>query len=220
MRYKGRSHTNQDGGIVRVECENGGGIRGEGDIDIKRIDPNVLDILVPPMSFSALLRYRLRRCEKSASLDTQPLTYWYHNGSTIYLAVNGSSRQFIYENPRPGMLEAGAKKGSLLFTGLSGHNTYDGTAFIFRGHCGQFSYHVTGPILEEGRKVVLHGEAPRVNDQCKVTGHMADTLEFGLIDSPNADIPPPESAQMAPSGQSESAPMMQSKGAVDEEAGH
>ena len=37
-------------------------------------------------------------------------TLWDHNGSVMYLIANGSSREFFYEKPRPGMVEAGAKK--------------------------------------------------------------------------------------------------------------
>jgi hypothetical protein len=35
-------------------------------------------------------------------------TIWDHNGSVMYLVVNGSSRELYYQKPRPGMLDAGA----------------------------------------------------------------------------------------------------------------
>ena len=35
-------------------------------------------------------------------------TLWDHNGSVMYLVANGSSREFYYQKPRPGMIEAGA----------------------------------------------------------------------------------------------------------------
>ena len=46
-------------------------------------------------------------------------TYWWHNGSMVYLIANGSSRSFHYHSPRDGMFAAGARPGSLLFTGKS-----------------------------------------------------------------------------------------------------
>src|ERR1700747_361114 len=46
-------------------------------------------------------------------------TLWDHNGSVVYLIANGSSREFYYKQPRSGMLEAGARPGSLLFHGRS-----------------------------------------------------------------------------------------------------
>jgi len=42
-------------------------------------------------------------------------TIWDHNGSEMYLVANGSSREVYYQKPRAGMLEAGARAGSLLF---------------------------------------------------------------------------------------------------------
>jgi hypothetical protein len=46
-------------------------------------------------------------------------TLWDHNGSVVYLIANGSSREFYCKQPRSGMLEAGARPGSLLFHGRS-----------------------------------------------------------------------------------------------------
>ena len=39
-------------------------------------------------------------------------TFWDHNGSVVYLVANGSSREFYYQRPRLGMLEAGAHPDS------------------------------------------------------------------------------------------------------------
>jgi hypothetical protein len=44
-------------------------------------------------------------------------TIWNHNGSEMYLVANGSSREVYYQKPRQGMLDAGARPGSLLFRG-------------------------------------------------------------------------------------------------------
>jgi hypothetical protein len=107
-------------------------------------------------------------------------TVWNHNGSLVYLEVDGSGRRFYYQQPRPGMAEAGARPGTLLFNGQSIGGNYFGTAYIFNRQCGSFPYSVQGPILDEGRRVKMIGQAPRVDQQCNVTGYLEDTLEFKL----------------------------------------
>jgi hypothetical protein len=172
----------KDGVFLRVDCEKGGGSKGSGDIDIRRINPDILDVYVSPMSFSGELRYQLRRCQSKVAASNQPPTFWNHNGSTMYLLVKGSSREFYYERPRMGILEAGARRGALLFSGEVMDNAYQGVAYVFKGFCGQFPYQVSGPILDGGRRVVLRGQAPRVNAECQITGYLTDVLEFSLID--------------------------------------
>ena len=73
---------------------------------------------------------------------------WAHNGSTLYLMADGATREFYYNAPRAGMLQAGARPGSLLFTGRSVNGRYVGTAYIFNRQCGQLPYQVSGPILD------------------------------------------------------------------------
>ena len=70
-------------------------------------------------------------------------TLWDHNGSIVYLIANGSSREFYYQKPRPGMLDVGARPGSLLFRGqLNGQ--ISGTAYFFNLHCGPIPFEVKG----------------------------------------------------------------------------
>ena len=106
----------------------------------------------------------------------------------MYLTVNGSTRAFYYENPRPGMLEAGAQRGSLLFSGEAVGETYEGTAYIFNRQCGTFSYRVSGPILDGYRRVVLRGQAPAVDPDCHIIGYRPDLLEFELISTPRPEV--------------------------------
>jgi hypothetical protein len=108
---------------------------------------------------------------------------WEHNGSTVYLNADGSAREFRYEQPRSGMLWAGAHPGSLLFTGRSVNGRYVGTAYIFNSRCGQIPYEVSGPILDNYQRVVLRGQAPRLDATCNVVGYFTDTLEFSYLKS-------------------------------------
>src|SRR5215471_17447035 len=101
---------------------------------------------------------------------TPPRTLWDHNGSVMYLIANGSSRQFYYQKPRPGMLEAGAHPDSLLFKGQIDDGQILGTAYIFNAQCGAVPFDVKGPILDDGGRIVLTGQAPRIGRNCQVKG--------------------------------------------------
>jgi hypothetical protein len=104
-------------------------------------------------------------------------TIWDHNGSVMYLVTNGSSREFHYQKPRPGMLDAGARPGSVLFRGEVNNGQYLGTAYIFNPHCGPIPFEVKGSILNDER-IVLTGQAPRVGRNCHPYGSYTSNLEF------------------------------------------
>ena len=59
----------------------------------------------------------IKECCTRAHAQTQTAspepTVWDHNGSVMYLVANGQSREFHYQKPRAGMLEVGARSGSL-----------------------------------------------------------------------------------------------------------
>jgi len=109
-------------------------------------------------------------------------TYWLHNGSILCLVADGDRRLLFYDKPRQGMIEAGARKGDLLFSGLAVGMKYVGTAYIFSSQCGKFEYEVRGEILDNYRRVQLSGQAPRIGDNCNIIGRLPDKLEFSLID--------------------------------------
>ncbi len=122
--------------------------------------------------------YYASKCGET--FDRPERTYWDHNGSVLYLRADGTRRRFFYSRPRPGMQHAGAQPDSILFDGTVAGETYDGTAFIFNAGCGQLPYHVSGPVLDNYRRVVLQGSAPQVDANCRVTGYRGDVLEFTL----------------------------------------
>jgi hypothetical protein len=105
-------------------------------------------------------------------------TIWDHNGSVMYLVANGSSREIFYQKPRPGMLEAGARPGSLLFRGEINNGQYLGTAYIFNLYCGPIPFEVKGPILDDDERIVLTGQAPRVGQNCHAYESYTSNLEF------------------------------------------
>jgi len=108
-------------------------------------------------------------------------TLWEHNGSIVHLEVNQDQRRFFYDKPRPGMAKVGVKPGTLLFDGQSHANAYTGTTYIFNPRCGRVPYRVSGPILDDGRRVVVRGNAPHVDGNCRVSRYAPDTLEFKLL---------------------------------------
>src|ERR1700745_12270 len=121
-------------------------------------------------------------CCTSTQAQTQTAppesTIWDHNGSVMYLVANGSSREIFYQKPRPGMLDAGARPGSLLFRGEINNGQYVGTAYIFNLHCGPIPFEVKGPILDDDERIVLTGQAPRVGQTCRANESYTSNLEF------------------------------------------
>jgi hypothetical protein len=105
---------------------------------------------------------------------------WDHNGSVVSLIAQGAAREFHYKEPRPGVLETGARPGSLLFRGKVVNGQYTGAAFMFDRRCGQVSYAVSGPILDNDQRVVLTGEAPLFGAKCRLQGYFTEVLEFRL----------------------------------------
>ena len=139
----------------------------------------------------------------STSLYAQPQdasppaerTLWDHNGSIMYLIAIGSSRELHYQKPRPGMLEAGAHPDDVLFTGEINDGQISGTAYIFNAQCGQVPFHVKGPILDNGGRIVLTGQAPRIGRNCQTFGDHTSTLEFRLLKTSEVAQPSPATAQ-------------------------
>ena len=110
-------------------------------------------------------------------------TSWDHNGSVMYLVANGQSRELHYQKPRAGMLEVGARPGSLLFRGEADQAEYSGTAYFFSPHCGQIPFSVKGAILDNGERILLTGQAPRLGRDCRAHESSTSKLEFRRLKS-------------------------------------
>ena len=121
--------------------------------------------------------------DSAAAQGQHSSSLWDHNGSVVRLNADGAVREFYYEQPRHGLVQAGAKEGSLLFHGTTANGRYQGTAYIFKGSCGQFPYQVSGFVENDYKRVVLKGQAPRVGSDCKVRGYFEDTLLFSLVET-------------------------------------
>jgi hypothetical protein len=125
---------------------------------------------------------RIKPCCTSANAQTQTTSpepaIWDHNGSVMYLVENGSSREFYYQKPRPGMLEAGARPGSLLFRGQVDNGQFSGTAYLFNPHCGAIPYQVKGLVLDNDERIMLTGQVPQVGQNCRTYGFYTSNLEF------------------------------------------
>jgi hypothetical protein len=122
-------------------------------------------------------------------------TLWDHNGSIMYLIAGGSSRELHYQKPRPGMLEVGVHPDDVLFKGEINDGQISGTAYIFNAQCGQVPFHVKRPVLDNGGRIVLTGQAPRVGRNCQSYGEYTSTLEFKLLKTSEVTQPSPAMAQ-------------------------
>jgi hypothetical protein len=130
----------------------------------------------------AAVQVGIEDCCTNAQAETQTVspkpTFWDHNGSIMYLIANGSAREFYYQKPRAGMLEVGARSGSLLFRGEIDNGQYSGTAYIFNPHCGPIPFQVKGPALDSEERIMLTGQAPRVGRNCQANESYTSNLEF------------------------------------------
>ena len=164
----------------------------------------------------------IKECCTSAHAQTQTAspepTIWDHNGSVMYLVENGSSREFRYQKPRPGMLEAGARPGSLLFRGQVDNGQYAGTAYIYNPHCGAIPFQIKGPVLDNDERTILSGQAPQAGRNCRIHGSYTSDLEFRRLkptEAAQSQEPLVEATQTlgveqsrseAPSGEAENSP--------------
>ncbi len=104
-------------------------------------------------------------------------SYWNHNGSLMRLTAHGNARNFYYATPRPGVVNAGVRPGTLFFDGWRDGNRYYGSARVFSPNCGASTFAIEGWVASETH-VILEGWRP-VFDNCHPTGDQTwERLEF------------------------------------------
>lgn len=108
-------------------------------------------------------------------------SFWMHNGSIMALQAQGQQRIFVYEEPRPGILQQGAVRGTPLFRGVAQGGFYSGTAFIFSNRCGPRPFPASGVVSPDSRHIELRGRAPLLGPLCRVRGLKDVTLIFDYL---------------------------------------
>ena len=103
-----------------------------------------------------------------------------HNGSLMEWEIcDGGTFVISYVEPRSGLIAVGVKSGTVLVDGTEREGgVVSGTARRFSKTCGPLAYAVTGH--NRGNMIVLNGNAPKVDTNCRVTGYRTDNLLFTL----------------------------------------
>ena len=118
------------------------------------------------------------------------LTEWNHNGSKMTIGWTDTTITILYKEPRKGMLDAGAKPDTLLMNGTITGNDISGTARIFAGKCGSFTYPVFGSFSPDNRNIQLKGYAPVIDrNTCQQIKTIPDTLDFNYLNPVNIVLP-------------------------------
>jgi gag-polyprotein putative aspartyl protease len=131
-----------------------------------------------------------------ASADQGSL--WVYNDSVMYLLSNGQEREFRYQEPRQVLMPFGVTRGTLVFRGFSHDGEYVGTAFTFTRECGALSFSARGPILDNGKRILLAGRLPQVDAWCQNIGSVDHQLEFRLVKGIVDEVPPNRGAGRSP----------------------
>jgi hypothetical protein len=150
-------------------------------------DVNALHISIRNRNFHERERTSAAARRRTISLGSQ----WLHN-------VFGRKRlitRILLSKPRPGMVEAGAHPDDLLFKGQINDGQISGMAYIFNAQCGRVPFHVKGPLLDNGGRIVLTGQAPHVARNCQGYGEYTSTLEFRLLKISEVTQLPPATEQ-------------------------
>jgi|SRR5665811_156182 len=113
-----------------------------------------------------------------------------HNGSLMEMQVcDGGGMSISYTRPRRGLIGVGVTSGTLLFEGVEqAGGAISGQARRFDKTCGPVLYPVTGH--NHGGSIILRGNAPKVDGNCRVVGYRDDKLLFTL----QGAVPPPPPA--------------------------
>ena len=107
--------------------------------------------------------------------------YWDHNRSVMRMATEAEAVQFIYEVPRGGLGDLGIRSGTLLFDGRNtGGNAYAGNVTTFSRQCGDLAFAVSGEATSDGNRLIVSGQKPNRDRNCRTSGYRNETLVFEL----------------------------------------
>ena len=135
-----------------------------------------------------------RQASPDVPTGSATTTDWTYNGSTLSLVADGAERRIFYRLPRAGLTEVGVRSGTLYFEGQQAGRTYRGRAHVFSKVCGAISYPVAGEVSEDNRTISFGGQAPLVDERCRVVSLQAVTTELTTL------IPLPQTPAPAASG--------------------
>lgn len=98
------------------------------------------------------------------------------------LVTEAGSVRLLYETPRGGLDQLGIRPGTPLFSGRkTGATTYTGDVSTFSPRqCGETKFPVSGESTPDGRRIVLRGQLPVRDAQCRTTGYRAENLIFEM----------------------------------------
>ena len=122
-----------------------------------------------------------RQASPDVPTGSATTTEWTYNGSTFSLVADGAERRIFYTLPRAGLTEVGVRSGTLYFEGQQAGRTYRGHAHVFSKVCGAISYPVAGEVSEDNRTISLRGQAPLVDESCRVVILQAVTAELTTL---------------------------------------
>lgn len=136
-------------------------------------------------------------CAFEARAGACSVDRYMHNGSVMEVqSCDGGRLTISYTQPRPGMANAGARPGSLLFDGSEGPGgVINGQSRLFSAPCGVVPYAVSGS--RQGNTIVLNGTAPIRGNGCQIVRYRQDNLVFTPA---SGDAPGPKPTPQCPPG--------------------
>jgi hypothetical protein len=129
-------------------------------------------------------RERIATGEKPTSV-ARPGSYWMQGGSIMRLIAMKTERKFVLYKASEDLKKIrSAVEGAVQFEGKISAAGYSGTAYVFTEKCGLLPYAATGTIENGQERVVLTGNAPRVDAKCHRVGTEPVTLTFDFMKTP------------------------------------
>lgn len=108
---------------------------------------------------------------------------WSQGESELGLMVHGDRAELVYLFISEDTHASGAGEDAHLFDGkASGPGAYAGTAYSFGRGCDPLEYDARAGLDESGRKLVVSGKRPILNERCRVVDLVQDTITLDFLD--------------------------------------